>query len=128
MSKSKPSQKSGTSWISYHCLQIPTPGASLVVQQLSIHLAIGDIGSIPGWGTKIPHPKEHLSLRAITRESVCSTKDPVCHNEDQREPPPQKNPHSESRLPASVSAKALKVLTVPPFRIFQRVCLCFLST
>ena len=40
----------------------------------------------------------------------------------------KKNPHSESRLPAPVSAKALKVLTVPPFRIFQRVCLCFLST
>ena len=92
MSKSKPSQKSGTSWISYHFLQIPAPKASLVVQWLSIHLAIGDIGSIPGWGTKIPHPKEQLSLRAITRESVCSIKDPACHSEDQREPKKKKIP------------------------------------
>ena len=34
----------------------------------------GDIGSIPGQGTKIPHATKQLSLHTITRE-------PVCHNE-----------------------------------------------
>ena len=28
----------------------------------------GDVGSIPGWGTKIPHAVEQLSLRATTTE------------------------------------------------------------
>ena len=31
----------------------------------------GDMGSMPGWGTKIPHAMERLSLYAITREPVC---------------------------------------------------------
>ena len=30
----------------------------------------GDMGSIPGQGTKIPHSVEHLSLGAITRERL----------------------------------------------------------
>ena len=34
----------------------------------------GDIGSIPGQGTKIPHATKQLSLHTTTRE-------PVCHNE-----------------------------------------------
>ena len=33
----------------------------------------GDMSSIPGLGIEIPHAKELLSLRAITRE-------PMCHN------------------------------------------------
>ena len=28
----------------------------------------GDAGSIPGWGTKIPHAMEQLSLHAATTE------------------------------------------------------------
>ena len=28
----------------------------------------GDVGSIPGWGTKIPHAVEQLSLRATATE------------------------------------------------------------
>ena len=28
----------------------------------------GDLGSIPGWGTKIPHVRTQLSLRATTTE------------------------------------------------------------
>ena len=34
----------------------------------------GDMGSIPGQGTKIPHALEHLSLRAATRARI------PCHN------------------------------------------------
>ena len=30
-----------------------------------------DVGSIPGWGTKIPHATGQLSLRAL---------EPACHN------------------------------------------------
>ena len=30
----------------------------------------GGASSIPGWGTKIPHSSEQLSLRVTTRESV----------------------------------------------------------
>ena len=32
----------------------------------------GDVGSIPGWGTKIPHAEGQLSLRAL---------EPARHNE-----------------------------------------------
>ena len=31
---------------------------------------VGDAGSIPGQGTKIPHATEQLNLLATTRESV----------------------------------------------------------
>ena len=30
-----------------------------------------DVGSIPGWGTSIPHAVEQLSLHAATREFDC---------------------------------------------------------
>ena len=46
-----------------------TRGTSLVVQWLKICLVIqGDMGSIPGWGTKIPHATEQLNLQAVTIE------------------------------------------------------------
>ena len=32
----------------------------------------GSEGSIPGWGTKIPHATEQLSLRATTTEPIHS--------------------------------------------------------
>ena len=46
-------------------------GTSLVVRWLRIYLAMwGDTGSIPGWGTKISHALEPLSLWATTEESA----------------------------------------------------------
>ena len=39
-----------------------------VVKNLSCNA--GDTGSIPGWGTKIPHAAGQLSLRAATTEPV----------------------------------------------------------
>ena len=33
----------------------------------------GDVGSIPGWGTKIPRATEQLNLQAVTTE-------PMSHN------------------------------------------------
>ena len=39
----------------------------------------GDVGSIPGWGTKIPHAMGQLSLQATTCLSLCaSTREPAC--------------------------------------------------
>ena len=32
----------------------------------------GDVGSIPGWETKIPHAAGQLSPRATTTEPTCS--------------------------------------------------------
>ena len=32
----------------------------------------GDVGSIPDWGTKIPHATGQLSPHTATTESVCS--------------------------------------------------------
>ena len=70
-----------------------------MVENLSCNA--GDAGSIPGWGTKIPHATGQLSPGATTREPVYSeacvpqlerspctatkslhtaTKDPACHN------------------------------------------------
>ena len=37
-----------------------TEGTSLVAQWLRIHASTaGGVGSIPGWGTKIPHVMQH---------------------------------------------------------------------
>ena len=45
---------------------------------MRIHLLVsGDMGSIPGRGTRIPHALVPLSACATTRE-----KKPVCHKED----------------------------------------------
>ena len=42
-------------------------GTSLVIQWFRIHLAIQwDTGSIPGWGTKISHALEQLTLHTTT--------------------------------------------------------------
>ena len=38
----------------------------------------GDVGSIPGWGTKIPHAKRQLSLSATTIELACLDGEPTC--------------------------------------------------
>ena len=35
---------------------------------------VGNLGSIPGQGTKIPHAEEQLSLNAATRESMLPNK------------------------------------------------------
>ena len=32
----------------------------------------GDVGSIPGWGTKLPHAVEQLNLHVTTTEPACS--------------------------------------------------------
>ena len=40
-----------------------------VVKNLSSNAA--DTGSIPGWGTKIPHTSGQLSLRATITEHTC---------------------------------------------------------
>ena len=40
----------------------------------------GDKGSIPGWGTKIPHSEEATAHR-LQLESLCAAmKDPICQN------------------------------------------------
>ena len=41
----------------------------------------GDVGLMPGRGSKIPHAKEQLSLCTATRgKVVCGNEDPVCCN------------------------------------------------
>ena len=32
----------------------------------------GDVGSLPGWGIKIPRAMGHVSLSAATTEPMCS--------------------------------------------------------
>ena len=32
----------------------------------------GDVGSSPGWGTKIPHAAEQLNLLAATKSACCN--------------------------------------------------------
>ena len=38
----------------------------------------GDVGSVPGQGTKIPHATGQLSPRTTTTSSRASTREPVC--------------------------------------------------
>ena len=60
------------------------PGGPVVKNLLS---NAGDMGLIPGWGTKISHITEQLSLHTTTRESLNhkekvshhTTKIPACH-------------------------------------------------
>ena len=40
----------------------------------------GDMGSIPGRGTKIPHATGQLS--SCTLEPACRNEDPMCHKQD----------------------------------------------
>ena len=52
---------------------MPWSGISPVVQWLKNQSCnSGDIGSVPGWGTKIPHAVEQLSLPATATEPRCS--------------------------------------------------------
>ena len=39
----------------------------------------GDAGSIPGWGTKIPHAEGQLTPCATTTDLSASTREPACH-------------------------------------------------
>ena len=41
----------------------------------------GNMGSIPSWGTKIPHSPEKLSPVAREKPEQLK-KDPACHNKD----------------------------------------------
>ena len=52
-------------------------GISLVGQWLRIHLPTRDLGSIAGWGTKIPLATVHLSLYITTREPEHCNKRPT---------------------------------------------------
>ena len=48
-----------------------------------------DMGSIPGWGTKIPHAMEQLSSCATTRESM--------HHNEKTRPATTKTQRSQNR-------------------------------
>ena len=37
---------------------------------------VGDMGSIPGWGTKMPHAEGQLS----PYKALCTTRECVCHS------------------------------------------------
>ena len=55
-----------------------SPGGSVIKNQPS---RAGDMGSIPGPGTKIPHAMGQLNPRATTREKPMHLKeDLMCHN------------------------------------------------
>ena len=41
----------------------------------------GDVGSIPGGGTKIPHAAEQLNLLAATTETTSQTRESACQYE-----------------------------------------------
>ena len=41
----------------------------------------GESGSIPGWGTKIPHAEGQLSQTATTTEAAHHNSESVCRNE-----------------------------------------------
>ena len=53
------------------------PGGPLVKNLPSI---AGYMGSIPGWGTKIPHAAGQLSPHAAAENPACRNKDSANHN------------------------------------------------
>ena len=46
----------------------------------------GNVGSVPGLGTKIPHTAEQLNRLATTSEPVCHNEDPARCNEELTQP------------------------------------------
>ena len=40
----------------------------------------GDVGLIPGWGTKIPHAMEQPSLSTATSEPMSHSRESACLN------------------------------------------------
>ena len=58
-------------WLLKHTLR-DLPGGPVVNNRLPMQ---ADLGSTLGWGTKVSHATEQLSLHPITRESLCSQKD-----------------------------------------------------
>ena len=53
----------------------------------SLSSKAGDVGLIPGPGTKIPNALEQQSPRNATREKSAShNKEPLCQSEDQVQP------------------------------------------
>ena len=52
----------------------------------------GDVGSIPGWGTKIPHALGHLSPSATTREVYTPNREPKHCKKDPGQPESENTP------------------------------------
>ena len=61
----------------------------------------GDVGLIPGWGTKIPHATEQLNLCIITREPVC---------------PQEKIPHAATQTQCSQIKQTKEDIWLPSAR------------
>ena len=57
-------------------------GTSLVLPWLRIHPQCRRCGSVPGWGTRLPHTMGPLSLCIAPRKSVCLNKDPSCLSQE----------------------------------------------
>ena len=58
---------------------------SLVVQQLALHTCIaGGMGSIPGQGTKIPHPLLHSQKKNIHSSLIQNNLKPKIQNKLQK--------------------------------------------
>ena len=85
-----------------HCLWKRQPGTSLVVQNPPSNA--GDTGSIPGWGTKIPHAAGQLRPQATTRE-------PAHHNYWAHVPQLEKHAHCNED-PAQLN-KQTKIKIMP---------------
>ena len=70
-------------------------------------------GSIPGWGTKIPHALEQLGPDATATkahtsqlESMCRMKCPGCHSQDPRQPKKPKSSGSQHHYNVSASGSS----------------------
>ena len=74
----------------------------------------GDAGSIPGWGTKIPHSAGQLSLCAATRE-------PVCHNYRAHTPQLERSPPATMKTRPSQNKNKNKKKTTRPFSEDQHI-------
>ena len=62
-----------------------------------------DVGSIPGWGTKIPHDIGQISLHAAAREPVShSYRKPIHLNKDPGQPKENKRTLKLESLPISI--------------------------
>ena len=79
------------------------PGGSMMK---NLPYNAGDTGLIPGRGTKIPHAMEQLSLRVSTTAacalgSPCTTREPMCHNQDLTQPKINIKKEKEQHRPGS---------------------------
>ena len=79
----------------------------------------GDVGSIPGWGPKIPHAMGQLSPSPTTRESLCASTKAQGHQKQTSKQTSKPPKHRNHQLEITTKTGKLFHLSNPQFLHLQ---------